>query len=399
VVELETNKTFTELDESQSRVSVFQGGARSGKTYNILLWLIKEAAGETAPQVYTVCRATMPALKGTAWRDFIDILNKAEGSNIEYEPTNLNKSEHTYQLNNTTFEFISIDQPQKIRGRKRKYLFINEANEIDLESWRQLSMRTTDKIILDYNPSMEFHWIYDEVLTRDDSDFYQSTYLDNPFLEQSIINEIERLQSIDANYWKIYGLGERGQLKGLVYPGFNTVDEMPTDYRTEFYGLDFGYTNDPTALVRVLANRHDLFIDEIIYQTGLQNRDIAAMMHRNDVSQDAPIYADSAEPKSIDELYSLNFNVHGAEKGRDSIKNGINLVRQFKLNVTKRSINIIKELRNYKYQEDRNGRVMNQPVDAFNHGLDALRYGVSMAMKPKAKEANVLYKTTRTNRI
>lgn len=398
MIEIKTNKTFDELDESPKRISIFQGGARSGKTYNIILWLITKAAEEPNPQIYTVCRATMPALKGSSYRDFIEILQRAEGYNVEYSERNHNKSDLTYQLNNTTFEFISIDQPQKIRGRKRKVLFINEANEIDLESWRQLSMRTTDKIILDYNPSMEYHWIYDEVLERSDSDFYQSTYKDNPFLEPSIILEIERLKDIDSNYWKIYGLGERGSLSGLIFKNWQQIETMP-DVGIKIYGLDFGYSNDPTAMVEVRVHRHEMYVRELIYATGLQNRETAALMLREDVDRYAPIYADSAEPKSIDEIYSLGFNCKPCVKGADSIINGINVLLQYNIHVTSDSINLIKELRNYKYIEDKNGRTLNKPIDLFNHAIDAMRYAMQTHFKPQMKEQQIIFRPTRTNKI
>jgi len=394
-MEIKANKIFSQLDASKTKVNVFQGGSRSGKTFNILIWLIATAAQSAEPLMITICRATMPALKGSAFRDFIEILNVAG----LYDQSNLNKSELTYKLINSTFEFISIDQPQKIRGRKRDILFINEANEIDFESWVQLSIRTTGKVILDYNPSMApDHWIFEQVMKRDDSELYKSTYKDNPFLSQSIIDEIERLQTIDENYWKIYGLGERGDLKGIVFTNWtHTATEL--DPGRSWYGLDFGYTNDPAALIRVQLIDGELYLQELIYSTGLTNKDLSERMTAMGITSGDAIYADSAEPKSIDELIGFGFNVHGADKGKDSIMNGINVLKQYRINVTDGSLNLIKELNNYKFEADRNGNVLNKPVDAFNHAIDAVRYAVTMRLRRGAIQRKQIFMPSRNNRM
>ena len=274
-------------------------------------------------------------------------------------------------------EFISVDQPQKIRGRKRDCLFVNEANEITLEDWRQLVLRTTGRIIIDYNPSDEFHWIYDQVLTRDDCSFYQTTYKDNPFLPQTVVDEIERLKDVDENYWRIYGLGERGISRATVFTHWKEIDQVPDGWRLMCYGMDFGYTNDPTAIVAIYTDGHGFALDEIVYTTGLTNHAISqtlrdASVHRTDV-----IIADSAEPKSIDEIHGHGFNIHPARKGPDSVRSGIDYMRSRPLFITSRSINGIKELRNYKYKEDKNGKQLNEPVGAFNHFIDAARYGIT----------------------
>ena len=370
MVEIKTNKTFRQLQRSDKKISVFQGGARSGKTYNILIWLIIRAITTESRLTIDIVRQTLPALKASAYRDFIEILERMG----LFNPDDLNKSDLIYRINNTLFQFISIDQPQKYRGRKRDILFINEANEINLESWRQLAMRTEEKIILDYNPSMEYHWIYDEVLPRDDVDFYKSTYLDNPFIPDTVKNEIERLKDIDPEYWKIYGLGERGSLKGLVFPEFSLVDSFPRGVDAG-YGLDWGYTNDPTAVVKIGRIDNNLYIDEMLYQTGMTNQEIAKMLNLFGLNKNSVIFADSAEPKSIAELKLAGFkNIRPVAKGADSIVNGIMVMKQFRIHITKRSVNLIKELRNYKWLSDRDGKLMNKPIDAFNHAIDAARY-------------------------
>ena len=373
-------KTYYDVSNCKSRISINQGGTRSGKTYSILKVLVDYCWENSGSGAYiTICRRTLPALKASAMRDFMEILNK-EGY---YSETDHNKSEQTYQLFGNTVEFISLDQPQKVRGRKRNILFINEANEIDFESWTQLSLRTTDKIIIDYNPSDEFHWIYDKVMTRDDAEFFQSTYLDNPFLQESTILEIERLKDADENYWKVYGLGERGKARSLVFDKVFECDRIPENSKELGFGLDFGYSNDPTCLIRIHQRDNDLYFEELIYTTGLTNQDICEELRSLDLRKEAEIFADSAEPKSIEEIYRQGYNIRPTKKGKDSIKVGIDLMRTYKLFVTKGSLNLIKEFRNYKYKEDKNNRILNEPVDRFNHGIDAIRYGLVMKLQAK----------------
>jgi phage terminase large subunit len=306
-----------------TRIVVNQGGTRSSKTYSLAQLIILKALQEQG-KVYTICRKTLPALKGTAYRDFFNIL---EHHNL-YNPDNHNKSELTYKLNNNEIEFISVDMPQKIRGRKRHILWLNEANEFRFEDWIQLSLRTTENIYLDFNPSDPYSWIYDNVMNRDDCTFIKSTYLDNPFLPEETIKEIERLKNLDSNYWKIYGLGDMAQ---------------PTD--------------------------------ELLYSKGLTNQDIAQKLRELGITRQTEIIADSAEPKSIEELHRQNFNVKGAKKGADSINMGIDVLRRFKLHITKNSTNALNEFKYYKWLTDKNGHIVNKPAtNQQDHLLDACRY-------------------------
>ena len=270
-------------------------------------------------------------------------------------------------------EFISLDQPQKIRGRKRDLLYINEANELYWEDWQQLIFRTTGKVILDYNPSDTFHWIYDKVIPREDCDFYQTTYLDNPFLERTIVDEIERLKDTDEDYWRVYGLGERGSSRATIFQ-FAICDEPKGKFIS--YGLDFGFTNDPTALVRVSQNGNELYVEQLLYHTNLTNQDISAKLDELGVSKYDVIYADSAEPKSIEELHRMGWNVKPTAKGSDSVMAGIDMLKRYKIYVQNNAQHLITEFQNYKWQEDKNGNLMNKPVDNYNHAIDALRYAV-----------------------
>jgi len=364
--------TYYHVKECKSKIQVHQGGSRSGKTFSILTALI-ELCHKNSGLVITICRKTFPALRATSMRDFFEILNRED----IYNPDLHNKSDATYQLWGNMVEFISIDQPQKVRGRKRDVLFINEANEINLEDWRQLLLRTTGKVLIDYNPSDEFHWIYDEVIPREDAAFFQTTYQDNPFLPESVVMEIERFKEADENFWRVYGLGERGASQATVFTHWKEIDQIPNEYKLLNLGLDFGYTADPTAIVRVYTDGHGFAVDELCYATRLTNSDISKVLRDSGVSRSDVIICDSAEPKSIDEIHAHGFNTHGARKGKDSVKNGIQFLHSRPLLVTARSVNVIKELRNYKWKEDKNGKQLNEPVDSFNHAIDAMRYAIT----------------------
>ena len=364
--------TYYHVKECKSKIQVHQGGTRSGKTYSILTALI-ELCHKNSGLVITICRKTFPALRATAMRDFFEILNKEE----IYNPDVHNKSDATYQLWGNMVEFISIDQPQKVRGRKRDVLFINEANEINLEDWRQLLLRTTGRVLIDYNPSDEFHWIYEEVIPREDAEFFRTTYKDNPFLPESVVMEIERFRTADENFWKVYGLGERGTAQSTIFTHWQEINQIPNEYKLLTTGVDFGYTNDPTAIVRVYTDGHGFAVDELCYATRLTNSDIAKVLRDNEVHRSDVVICDSAEPKSIDEIHAHGFNTHGARKGKDSVKNGIQFLHSRPLLVTARSVNLIRELRNYKWKEDKNGKQLNEPVDNFNHAIDAMRYAIT----------------------
>jgi phage terminase large subunit len=381
---IRTNKVFNHLKHSDKKIVVEQGGTRSGKTYNILLWIIFEYTYRNTGKTITICRKSFPSLRASVMRDFLDILRAYELYNEEYH----NKSSNEYHLNGNLIEFISLDQPQKIRGRKRNLLYINEGNELFYEDWQQLVFRTDGRIIIDYNPSESFHWIYDKVVPREDCDFYQTTYRDNPFLDKSIVDEIERLRDTDEDYWRIYGLGERGMSRATIFQFGQS--EIPQEAKLISYGLDFGYTNDPTALVAVYQLDNHLYLDELIYRTGLTNRDIHSHFQSFSLDRRDEIFADSAEPKSIDELHRFGWNVKPTVKGADSVNAGIDILKRHKLFVTPRSSNLIKELQNYKWVEDKNGNLLNKPIDAFNHGIDAARYAVANKLsKPNYGRYNV----------
>ena len=355
---------------ANTRIVVNQGGTRSSKTYSLAQLIILKAL-QSKGKVYTICRKTLPALKSSAYRDFFNIL---ESHNL-YNPDNHNKSELTYKLNNNTIEFISVDQPAKVRGRKRNYLWLNEATEFSLEDFIQLSLRCTEKIYLDFNPSDPYSWIYDNVINRDDCTFIKSTYLDNPFIPDETIKEIERLKQLDSNYWTIYGLGDIAQPTETIFRQFELCNNIPTEANLVAIGMDFGYSNDPTAIVEVYKLNDDLFINELLYSKGLTNQDIANKLRELGITRQTEIIADSAEPKSIEEIHRLGFNVKPAKKGADSINMGIDILRRYKIHITKNSTNAINEFKYYKWLVDKNGQVINKPAtNQLDHLIDAVRY-------------------------
>jgi phage terminase large subunit len=366
-VTIDTTNVFHKAYNSNTRITCLQGGTRSSKTYSLCQLFIVKALRETG-KVFTICRKTLPALKGTAYRDIINLLKELD----LYREENHNKSELSYILgNNNLLEFISIDQSQKIRGRKRNYLWLNEANEFNYEDYQQLILRTTDKVYLDYNPSDPYSWIYDKVITRDDCTFIKSTYKANPFLDKDTIAEIERLKDIDPDYWRVYGLGEIGSIQTMIFRNFQLVDEVQG--RLIGYGLDFGFTNSPTALVAIYISDDNLYIKEMLYEKRLTNTDLANKLKEFRIDRQSEIIGDSAEPKSIEEIYRQGFNIKPAKKGA-GIHLGIDIMRRYKLHITKDSLNAIKEFRGYKWATDKNGDVLNVPVKVNDHLIDATRY-------------------------
>jgi phage terminase large subunit len=309
----------------------------------------------------------LPSIKGSVLRDFVDILLKLG----IYDENNHNKTEQVYTMNGNTIEFVSADQPQKIRGRARTYLFCNEANELSYEAWMQLIMRTENKIILDYNPSDVASWIYDNVIPRDDADFHITTFRDNPFLPQELIDELNRLKDADPNYWQIYGLGERGLSQDLIYTHFKTTEEIPEEGEI-VYGLDFGF-NNPSSLVKVVFNDGIANVKEMLYETRLTTNDLVEKIKGLGLTSYDEIYCDAAEPKTIEELVRSGFNAKPANK---DVTEGIRTIKGTPLVIQQDSVNLLKEIRGYRWKTDRNGLKLDQPVKFNDHAIDALRYAI-----------------------
>lgn len=375
-MQVETNTVFNHLERTYNKIVIEQGGTRSGKTYNILLWLIFSYAQKNTGKTISIFRVTYPALRATVMRDFLDILNKY---NL-YKDQNHNKSNSEYMLNGNLFEFISVDQPSRLKGRKRDLAFLNEANEFSFEQYSQILFRTAGEtkpsLILDYNPSDEYSWIYSKVKTRDDADFHITTYKDNKFLEPELVAEIERLQETDLDYWRVYGLGQVGRNRATIF-NFTEVTSIPEEATLVGTGLDFGYVNDPSCCVMTYKLGDNLYIKELFYEYGMTNEDISRKLYDLNFDRRDEIFADSAEPKSIDFIRRTGgWNIKPTLKGKDSILAGIDIMKRHKLHITSDSTNTLKEFRNYKWTEDKDGVLLNKPVPKNDHSADAVRYSI-----------------------
>jgi phage terminase large subunit len=284
-----------------------------------------------------------------------------------------NKSDFTYTFETgSKLEFFSADMPSKVRGPRRDRLFLNECNNIPYEAFDQLEVRTKDEAWCDWNPVSEF-WAYDNLIgKRDDVDFITLTYVDNEGLDKQIVDSIEQRKG-NKNWWLVYGLGQLGEVEGKIYKDWQIIDELPHEARLERRGMDFGYSNDPTAIVDIYKYNGGFILDEVVYQKGLSNKQIADVLKNRD---NVVTYADSAEPKSIDEIKSYGVSILPAVKGKDSVNQGIQFVQDQRISVTKRSINLIKEYRNYLWETDKDGKILNKPIDIWNHAMDATRYGL-----------------------
>lgn len=352
------------------RIKIIQGGTSASKTYSILAVLINKAV--TIPSLeISVVAETIPHLRRGALKDFIKILKWTN----RFNDKQFNKSLLTYEFKNgSIIEFFSADDASKLRGARRDILYINECNNVTFDSYNELAIRTRKEVFLDFNPANEF-WVHKELKDEPDSDFLILTYKDNEALDQSIIDQIEKnkekakTSSYWANWWKVYGEGQLGMLEGVVFSNWKTIDTIPKEAKLLGIGLDFGYTNDPTAIIEIYNYNGQRIVNEVAYQTGLLNSDIARMLPKH-----VPVYADSSEPKSIDEIKRHGITIKGVTKGKDSINYGIDVMQRNEYLVTSNSSNLIKELRAYVWDTDKQGNRLNKPIDFNNHAIDAFRY-------------------------
>jgi phage terminase large subunit len=371
-VNINTTVTFEHLLECKARVSQHIGGTRSGKTYAILQWLIVKALEN--PVTVTIVRRTIPSLKRTVIKDFTDIL-KSLGI---FNEDNWNVSDRTYKLQDSLIQFINSDDPEKLRGLKSTILFIDEASEIDEESYFQLSIRTEGKIILAYNPTVSpYHWLRQ----MNDCERFITTYKDNPYIPAELIKAIEDLQFTSPKKYLIYGKGEFAANEKAIYK-FDIVD----DFEAEFvaFGLDWGYSQDPTAVVAVYKNGNDLYLEEVLYERGLVMNDIITALNKKEIDKSYEIWCDSSEPRSVEELYRSGFNAKPVKKGPDSIKFGISVLQNYNIHLLKTSQNLINEMYAYQYSTDKHGYTTDIPEGGMEHLLDAARYVALMKLTQKA---------------
>ena len=367
----EVSDLFMANKETEERTVVNQGGTSSGKTYSIMQLLFEMAMNEP-DLVVTIVGQDIPNLKKGAYRDAKTILNQSPILQVWFPY--INESERVIRcINGSVLEFTSFKDEQDAKSGKRDVLFINECDGIAYGIYWQLDMRTRRKVFLDYNPSARF-WVHDNVIGRKNVKLIISDHRCNPFLSKEEHEKIEKIE--DYELWKVYARGKTGKLKGLIFPEFRIVDRMPEvlECKGNWYGLDFGHTNDPTALENMRLAHGELWVDELLFEAGYDNPMIARVMKTNGIMRRDVVIADCAEPKSISEINSFGFNVRPSSKGPDSIKNGIQILQRYKINVTRRSTGIIQEMKRYKWKVDKNGVMLNVPIEVWNHGIDAIRY-------------------------
>lgn len=379
----QSTTAIKKLHALKKRKKVIQGGTSAGKTFGILPILIDRCI-RTPLLETSVVSESIPHLRRGAMKDFLKIMI-ATG---RYRDGQWNRSSLKYTFTNGSYiEFFSVEQPDKLRGARRNVLYVNEANNIPFEAYNQLAIRTSGDIWIDFNPTANF-WAHKEVATEDDADFITLTYLDNEALPLTIVKDIEsaRDKAKDSaywhNWWQVYGLGKVGSLDGVCLTGWEEI-KLPEEARLLCYGMDFGYSNDPTTVIGLYKYNDAYIFDEVLFQKKLLNSDISNLFKANDIN--GIVYADSAEPKSIAELRTYGHKVLPCTKGKDSIVYGINLINQNKIYITNRSKNLIKELQSYSWMKDREGNTINKPIDAFNHCIDACRYAITSQLQTPNK--------------
>ena len=379
----------------KKRIRAVAGGTSASKTISILLWLINLAQSDKEKTLTSIVSESIPHLKRGAMRDFKNIMQDHK----YWKDSSWNATDSIYTFETgSQIEFFSSDNGDKLRGARRDRLFINEANNVTFEAFNQLEVRTKDFIYLDWNPTSEY-WFYTEVMKRDDVEFITLTYLDNEALSENIVRTIEQRKH-NKSWWQVYGLGQLGEVEGRIYKDWQIIDEIPHEARLVGRGLDFGYTNDPTAIVDVYKYNGGYILDETCYQNGMSNREIVDFLK---TLEPIIVVADSAEPKSIDEIRSYGINIVPTKKGKDSVLHGIQLVQDQRISVTKRSINLIREYRNYLWMTDADGRVLNSPEGGNDHALDATRYMIqslesTYSPTPTREEMNRIWIARQKNR-
>lgn len=367
---MESLKAFNE----GYRIIVNQGGTRSGKTFSLTQLLIYFAL--KGKYSISVCSVAFPHLRKGAMRDWRKIM---EDYGL-YESNRHMKTEQMYSYPTGSYtEFFSVDNALKVRGPGRDILFINEANIIQYDTFRQLLLRTKKVIFIDYNPADEFHWIYDKVLTRSDCYFIKSTYKDNPFLPNEQVKEIESYKEADPNFWRIYGEGERGHSEGIIYTHWESYAK-PVE-GSHIYGLDFGY-NNPTACTRITERDQSIYAEEVIYQSHLTNQDLIGLL-KNTLPPRATIFADAAEPQRIEEIRRAGFNIRAANK---NVSEGIDFIKSRKLYIHSQSANLLKEIKSYKFKEGlRSEQTKDEPLKINDHAMDAMRYAAISLKKARTQ--------------
>lgn len=367
---METGILFKYNYNATAPVVINQGGTSSGKTYAIQQVLFCLACTEKV--VITIVGQDIPNIKAGVLRDAHTICERSPA--LQQMVRNFNRTDRVFEFRNgSIMEYKSYGDAQDAKSGKRDYLFVNEANGIAWNIYSELALRTRKRIYIDYNPNVAF-WVHDRLIGRPDVQLIISDHRHNPFLDDVSRRKIEGLKAIDEEQWKVYARGLTGKVSGLIFSNWLLCDAVPADARRLAIGLDFGFTNDETGCLEVYQQNGELWLNELFYETGLTNTDISDRLEQCGVSKQTHIIADSAEPKSIEELWRLGWRISGAAKGPDSVKSSIDILKRYRFNITRNSVNLRNELSRYKWLVDNTGRSLNQPIDRWNHLIDPLRY-------------------------
>lgn len=380
-LELNTSTVFTKnydaLRDPKIRFVINQGGSRSSKTWSLCQMLIVYCLSNKN-KIISIIRKSLPSLKGSVLRDFLLIMDQLG----LYKESQYNRTELIYTFDTgSMIEFFSCDDSQKLRGRKRDIGWLNETNELSFEEFQQLNFRTTEKIICDYNPSFQMHWVYD-LISRDNSILIHSTYKDNPFLQQELVNEIENLITLDDDYYRVYALGERGSGKTTIYSHWKYCDVLPEGERV--IGVDFGFTH-PTAVVECRFMDNNVYVQELLYESKLTSQDLIDRLLQMNLGS-TEIVCDSARPEMIEDMKRVRLNAHSAIK---DVKDGIDSVKTSALFINKSSINLLKEISSYRWKTN-GDRTIDEPVKIYDDAVDAMRYSIHW-YKQKNKKSSGVY--------
>lgn len=368
-MKIQTTKTFEDLLNTNYRNYVFQGSSRAGKTYNIILWMVINILNEEN-KVYSIVRKTLPALKASVLRDLKDILNKLD----LYDPNKWHTVDGYVEIGTNVIEWFSLDTEERVRGRKRDVCFVNEATEITYDEYVQLNLRTSDRMILDFNPSLWQSWLYD--LDGQPDTFYTIvTYNDNPFLPQNQVDEIEKLKTRDQNLWRVFGLGEKGIPTRVVFNHQQIYDDLPKSAKLLGYGCDIGF-NDPNTLVKIYKDGESIYCEELLYLRNTTISDLIYKIKDLGLNLTDDFIVDSAAPQAIAEMSRSGINAKPVKK--DTILSGIDQIKRHNLFIHKDSLNLQMELNSYVWKSDKSGNNLDEPEDKNNHIIDAIRYVLQM---------------------
>jgi len=377
--EIHVQPAYQELYKTDAKYIILMGGSGSGKSYAVADYVILSLL--QGMRRWIITRKVAVTIRQSVFMLMVRRISDMGLSHL----FRVNKSEMYIEgPNGSNCVFVGLDDVDKLKSiYDPTDAFIEEADQVSQADLEEIDRRirtigSKPRIVLSFNPTSAYSWIkryfFDECKIFDHEILrIHTTYRDNKYLNPDYAQTIERLQETNPAAYRVYGMGEWGIVEGVIFDKWDTQD-IPERVKLTGYGLDWGFTNDPTALIAVYESGDDVWLDELIYEPGLTNQDLGLMFQSLGVRRTDEIVADSAEPKSIEEIYRQGYNIHACVKGADSVRSGIAYMKSKRLHVTPRSTHLQKELSSYTWRQDKNGNWLNEPVDDYNHAIDAVRY-------------------------